>query len=64
MVFSSMAGHMMQLDFPDSYQFVSLSIIKSRSWRSVDPALLFHAPVYKTINSKMQPIYSKSVLSW
>ena len=49
MVFSSMAGHMMQLDFPDSYQ----------SWRSVDPALLFHAPVYKTINSKMQPIYKQ-----
>lgn len=40
MVVTSVSGHLMQLDFDDSY----------RSWRSCEPESLFEAPVQRTIS--------------
>lgn len=49
MVFSSMAGHMMNLDFSQEYS----------NWNNVDPFVLFTAPVYKTVKDDMKQIYQQ-----
>lgn len=53
-----MAGHMMNLDFSQEYSFPSQWVVIPRNWNSVDPFLLFTAPVFKTVKEDMKQIYS------
>lgn len=39
MIFTSVKGHIMTMDFPDSYH----------NWNGCDPFQLFDAPIQKTI---------------
>jgi len=63
MIFTSVSGHMMSLDFPEEY----------RNWTSCDPLVLFNAPVNKRIsenvldiekNLKKQILGCKYLLLW
>lgn len=39
MVFTSVAGHMMAIDFPENY----------KQWQNHDPIVLFQAPIVKYV---------------
>lgn len=59
MVVSSIAGHMMNLDFPENYKYISGFCKKRSNWNTVDPIELFTAPVEKSVRADMKAVYSE-----
>ena len=57
MVLTSLAGHMMELDFPEQFRFFLVLEFIRRKWNSVDPIQLFSLEVYKSVKEDMRQIY-------
>ncbi len=54
MTFTSVAGHLMELDFPASH----------KGWRSCSLVELFSAPVHKTVPQVSAALYPKFICSF
>ena len=57
MVVTSLAGHMMELDFPEQFRYFFVLAFILRKWNSVDPIQLFSLEVYKSVKEDMKQIY-------
>lgn len=63
MVVTSLAGHMMELDFPEQFRYFIILESIHRKWNSVDPVQLFSLEVYKSVKEDMKQIY-RWYLAW
>ena len=56
MVVTSLAGHLMELDFPEAYRWERSRSDESRKWSAVDPVDLFSAEIHKYVKRDMKQV--------
>ena len=56
MVVTSLAGHLMELDFPETYRCKMRFSDERRKWSAVDPIDLFSAEVHKYVKKDMNQV--------
>ena len=64
MIVTSLAGHMMELDFPEQFRSLLVLVFIHRKWSSVDPIQLFSLEVYKSVKEDMKQIYRNSWIAF
>ena len=64
MVVTSLAGHLMEMDFPDAYRYETDLSDERRKWSAVDPVDLFSAEIHKYVKSDMKQVCRLGVWEW